>query len=184
MIIHSNQTKMNILPDVLTNAILLRLNVPIELRTIITENYFPFLPNERGPLLLPNDIYILRTFENIYVMTRNWIDDIDVEKGYKYYLHIHNRIREYRIVVKCKRPGYHPDILSYNNKEVYESLLPRHPDISFQISPEPQVSIIIESKEVSSENEEDVCKTILKWYRKIVYLAIFSPEDIGCCYEF
>lgn len=44
---------MQTLPDVLLHAILFQLNLPIELRTIIIEDYFPFLPTEENKIVSP-----------------------------------------------------------------------------------------------------------------------------------
>lgn len=140
--------KKNELPDVTLNCILCRLQLPIELRFIVSENYFPFLPNEskkmtRNDLLdLVNDKTIpdLR----ISILVRNEIKYIIGRTSGLLML----------MIRKIRDPISKEEQIIIETRQNHLTFLP----------PE-EGKMTIPTKEITEQTVDEKVDFILKWYR-------------------
>ena len=165
------------LPDVVLHVILFRLQIPIELRAITIEDYSPFLPNEEGPVLSEHELLQFRD----YLIPGNCLDRNIIDLGkVKYWIRIvvHDKVFNVKILKILTSYSYNVYVLSCsNNDSAYESLIPRHPDISFTWPHPFVVSLEFEHDKMTRENMKDIRREIVKWYRKIVYMELYDPGN-------
>ena len=166
---------MQTLPDVLLHAILFQLNLPIELRTIIIEDYFPFLPNPGVPF----EVHYLRTLCNIYcnVISKNSINTLVDIGVYCLELRVHEEIMIVRIV-KCFF-GHFMQICKRGDAPLDDSMKLYHPDISFTQPLLEDFNFHFQVVQLRNANVDSVHRAIMKWYNKIVYLSIYQKEEFG-----
>lgn len=183
---------MILLPDVLTNAILLRMNVPVEMRTIIVEDYFPFLPNEQKTesILSNNDLLNVRDisgqlahcWSNMVIgvyMIRNIIIDNITKFRYGYCMKVEKHKEKYYINIICEMALGSRSFLYYKDRAIYEFICDQLSDISFIKTDRKRGILLFDAKNCTISNVEYVRKAILKWYRKMVYMAIFNRKYVG-----
>lgn len=173
---------MILLPDVLTNAILLRMNVPVEMRTIIVEDYFPFLPNEQKTesILSNNDLLNVRDISGLGVyMIRNIMIDNITKFRYGYCMKVEKHKEQYYINIICDMTLGSHSFLYYKDRSIYEFICDQLSDISFIKTDRKRGILLFDAKHCTISNVEDVRKAILKWYRKMVYMAIFNRKYVG-----
>lgn len=165
------------LPDVVLHVILCRLQIPIELRAITIEDYFPFLPNEEGPVLLEHELRQLRD----YLLPGNRLDRNIIDLGkVKYWIRIivDKKVFNVKILKILTCDSYNKYVLSCSkNGSAYEPLIPRHPDISFKWPHPFIVALEFEHDKMTRDNMKDIRREILKWYRKIVYIELYDPGN-------
>lgn len=86
----NDHCSVTMLPDLVLHVMLFRQNVPVEIRNIIVEHYFPFLSNEKTPLTFTEFVQFRRDTTHLL---RNVIEDSISKIGY--YLYIINSSRTY-----------------------------------------------------------------------------------------
>lgn len=166
---------MTCLPDVLMHLLLMRLQIPIELRTIIIEDYFPFLPNP----FVPFEVHHLSTSCNIYcnVISKNSIRTLVDIGNYCLELRVREEIMIVRIV-KCFF-GNFMQICKRGDAPLDDSMKLYHPDISFTQPLLEDFHFHFQVVQLIDANVASVHRAIMKWYNKIVYLSIYQKEEFG-----
>lgn len=169
------------LPDVLMHLLLMQLQIPIELRAIIIEDYFPFLPNE-VMLLEKKDLMRMR-----YCLGARYRDSIDrnyvvnILKGGRYFLEftICKGIMDVRILYDSIITDESHLLFYKQSSALDESMKLQHPDISFTQTSPKDFAFQFQVLQMKRANVESVRLAIHKWYRKIVLLSIYQNEDFG-----
>lgn len=167
------------LRDLTLHLVLFSCKVPIEVRYIIVENYFPFLPNERYPL----------SKEPLLEMSKKRV--INMFRPIIYANHMHNMASEdsYDIsafalkIQKQRVPcniieitiglGHYNMHYSLSNFEKFfvmdgELLDPEYINVVLKQQ--------IDAAEITEENVDEVMRRITYWYRKCILNVIDENE--------
>ena len=161
--------------DVTLNCILCRLELPIEIRFIVTENYFPFLPNESQPLTMKHILdLLLNRHDEINETAINIpriyhiIPDLIYDKSQAYSLYPTNG-------------GNNPNILEFwivygdiNFSKIHYAIRPPRGHPHYEMD-----TFFCELVDIKNIQEETV-EHITKWYRKKMLHVIDKnmPETI------
>lgn len=145
------------LRDLALNLILFRFSIPVELRFIICETYFPFLPNESQPLTAKFIIDFLKQPLQFWEMEitptiRNIIPDL-----------LYDKSKEFACcILRCRDTTFLEISIVYGEIPTLQAYLIHHPRINN-----------FYRKQIKIRNlQEETVDYITKWYRKKMLHAI------------
>lgn len=146
-------TMILLLPDATLHLVLFRLHFPVELRSIICKNYFPFLPNE-GNILQKNELLFFSQKSDYRkkLPSRNVILLDEGMKSYTLDFTVLHKIVDFRIHL---RNNYlqHSSYLLYYTKNVFldDSIKPHHPNIHFYCPPFGTLAFQFKTTDITEE---------------------------------
>lgn len=177
--------------DVLHVVLLRSHQVPIELRKIIIDDYLPFLIQDYARDLLK--VADLLEFKRLAseeqshsnkVFFRNVIANLAASNPNDSYFQLEFRSCPFPFLYTIYMQIYHyqleinkVDLLIYqNNMPIPEYIKPKHHAIAFRQEWSRNFSFRLSALEITEENVEEVHKTIMVWYEKVICAAWKTKE--------
>lgn len=189
--------KMFLLRSDVLHALLVRRDVPIEVRTVIINNYLPFLTEEfaRHNLTVSDllEMKKMHSESRNWLFNKHWIQNLSASTPnchFRLQINLFDWLGGLSDQMTILIYHYNLDakaidlLHSKKNTQIPDSMKPSHPDIQFiHLAPYNAYSFQFHPSKITEENAADLHRAIMLWYTKVIRCA-WNTNDIvtflGC----